>query len=105
MRRRDKFEIIASILKRAQNGTGKTRLVYETNLNFTMLKKYVQILTEKGFIYSSNGHLYTTMKGIDFLEKYKELMMLWNLIEYEYPIPISDSDSETMDERKFSKIH
>lgn len=102
--RRHKFEIIASILKRAKDGTRKTRLVYETNLNFTMLGKYMKILSEKGFINSSNGKLYTTMKGIEFLEKYDELMMLWHLIEFDRPTPISGPNSEEIGERKFSKI-
>ena len=102
--RRHKFEIIASILTRAKDGTRKTRLVYETNLNFTMLGKYTKILSDKGFINSSNGKLYTTMKGIEFLEKYDELMMLWNLIEFDRPTPISGPNSEIIGERKFSKI-
>jgi len=102
--RRHKFEIIAHILTRAKGGTRKTRLVYETNLNFTMLGKYMKPLSEKGFINSSNGKLYTTMKGIEFLEKYDELMTLWNLIEFDRPTPISGPNSETIGERKFSKI-
>ncbi len=102
--RRDKFEIIASILTLAKNGARKTPLVYQTNLNFSMLRKYTQILAEKGFINSSNDKLYTTMKGIEFLEKYEELMMIWNLVAIDVPIPVSDLNSGNEVERKFSKI-
>ena len=69
-----------------------------------MLGKYMKTLSEKGFINSSNGKVYTTMEGIEFLEKYDELMMLWNLIEFDGPTPISGPNSETIGERKYSKI-
>lgn len=102
--RRHKFEIIANILTQAKDGTRKTRLVYETNLNFTMLGKYVKTLSEKGFINSSNGKLYTTMKGIEFLEKYDELMTIWNIVALDAPIPASDLNSGNVVEEKFRNI-
>jgi len=94
--RRDKFEIIASILNKARDGTKKTRLVYETNLNFTMLRKYMHVLSERGFVIATNGRIYTTMKGIEFLEKYEELMGMWNFLEKEKTIEESSIKLETI---------
>ncbi len=59
----------------------------------------MKTLSEKGFINSSNGMFFTTMKGIEFLEKYDELMMLWNLIEFDRLTPISGPDLETIGAR------
>ena len=41
----------------------------------------MHVLSERGFVIATNGRIYTTMKGIEFLEKYEELMMMWNFLE------------------------
>ena len=78
MGRRHRLDIFADILRLAKNGTKVTRLVYQANLNFTIIKKYLQKLTEKGFVESFDGHICTTEKGSEFLKKYEELMVLFN---------------------------
>jgi len=76
MARRHRLDIFAEILRLARNGTKVTRLVYQANLNFTIIKKYLQVLTEKGFVESFNGHICTTERGFEFLEKYEEMMVV-----------------------------
>ena len=77
MGRRHRLEIVADILRKATGGIQKTQLVYHTNINFTLLKKYQGVLTEKGLIESANGQIYATEAGLEFLRKYEELMKIW----------------------------
>jgi hypothetical protein len=37
-------------------------------------------LTEKGFIDTKNGKIFTTDEGRNFLNKYEELMMNWAML-------------------------
>jgi len=83
--RRHRMEIVADILRNARGGIQKTQLVYLTNINFTLLKKYQSILVEKGLIESTNGQIYTTEAGIKFLRKYEELMKIWRSFEIQRP--------------------
>jgi predicted transcriptional regulator len=85
VRRRHRMEIVAEILRNAVGGIQKTQLVYLTNINFTLLKKYQNILADKGLIESMNGQIYTTEEGIEFLRKYKELMNIWTNFEIQSP--------------------
>jgi len=81
MARRHKLDIMAEILRLSMAGTRKTRLVYLANLNFTILRKYLKLLEEKGFVYTYNSLIHTTPEGAEFLKQYEELMMSWDLME------------------------
>jgi predicted transcriptional regulator len=93
--RRSELEIIADILKAAEEGSRKTRLVYRTNLNFKLLKRYLRKLLEYGFIRIEDGFIRiegrfytTTSKGAQFLDNYRQLMF-----------PLKEIDSKRIDER------
>ena len=74
--RRDKIDIIADILKITLHGAKKTHIVYKANLNFTVLKKYITGLEEKGLLMKIDGrHYMTTQKGSQFLERYMKLFV------------------------------
>lgn len=77
MRRRHRLDIFVEVLRLAEKGAKMTRLVYQTNSNFTVMKDYLQILVKKGFIESINGHIYTTDKGFEFIDKYEALMRVY----------------------------
>ena len=81
MSRRHKLDIFADILRLAVDGTKTTRLVYKANTNFTKIKDYLQTLSERGLIELHDGHLRTTDKGIEYLEKYEKLMLVFNSFE------------------------
>lgn len=104
MKRRSRFEIVADILDMAKEGTKKTRLVYETNLNFSMLGKYLKILSEKGLVFSEDGEILATVRGLELLEKYEELMMIWNMTDVEEPIRGYNNKFSTVSNGKSSKI-
>jgi len=86
--RRNELEIIADILEAAEVGLRKTRLVYRTNLNFKVLKRYLRKLLEYGFIRIEGRFYTTTSKGAQFLENYRQLMF-----------PLKEIDSKRSDER------
>ena len=71
--RRSELDICADILEAASIGVRKTRLVYGTNLNFTLIKVYLKKLIGWSFIEERGGVYYTTDKGKGFVENYKEL--------------------------------
>ena len=43
-------QIMAQILELCKDGVGKTRIVYNLNLNFGTADRYLGMLQEKGFI-------------------------------------------------------
>ncbi len=49
-RRRSNIEIIAEMLKVGENGAGKTKIMYNANLSYTQIQKYLGYLTSQGFI-------------------------------------------------------
>ena len=81
------MEIVADILRNAKDGTQKTQLVYLTNINFTLLKKYQSILVERGLVEATDGQICTTEAGIEFLRKYEELMKMWIKLDIQKPAP------------------
>ncbi|KAA0003979.1 MAG: response regulator [Thermoplasmata archaeon] len=77
IKKRDSLSIIASILSHALYGTGKTQLVYKTNLNFGVMKKYLNFLMKNGLlsphIFQGNTKYKTTEKGVLFLKELRRL--------------------------------
>jgi predicted transcriptional regulator len=77
-RRRSEVQILTDILNISLNGVKITRLMYQANLSYATLRKYLlatmkQKLVEK--FNSSDGSVeyYTTEKGKIFLRKLKEV--------------------------------
>jgi PAS domain S-box-containing protein len=76
---RDLVDIYADILRAANGGISKTRLVSRANLNFPRLEKYLDILVEEGLLEVKDGPsptYSTSEKGLKFLERYEELKSL-----------------------------
>ncbi len=68
---RDFLTIIADILKAAHPSASKTRIMHNANLSFQLLKKYLALTINAGFI-ETNGTTYTlTPHGQHFLNRYK----------------------------------
>lgn len=69
-RKRTNFEVSADILKVAIGGAKKSHIVYQANLNFAIIKEYLEDLATSGLLtVPVNGSkLYTTTdKGIAFV--------------------------------------
>ena len=48
--RRSNIEIIAEMLKVGENGAAKTKIMYNANLSYTQVQKYLGFLMSQGFI-------------------------------------------------------
>ena len=67
MKKRDRWQICACILREARKPLGKTRLMYRCDLAWSTLMAYLPVLVEKGLV-SVNSRLYaTTEKGEEWL--------------------------------------
>ncbi len=75
--RRNDLDICADILQVAKAGAKKTQIVYQANLNFKIVKKYLSRLIDTGMLSDAQeSRLYTTTnRGITFLEQYAELVI------------------------------
>ena len=48
--RRSSIQIIADMLHTGENGAGKTKIMYNSNLSYTQIQKYMTFLLTHGFI-------------------------------------------------------
>ena len=48
--RRSDFEIIADMLKVGENGAGKTKIMYNANMSYSQIQKYLGYLIGQGLI-------------------------------------------------------
>ncbi len=72
--RRTETEIIVAILESTEEPINKTAIVYKTNINFKLAKKYLDMLQAKGLIEKNPENKYQiTDKGKSYLRKAKEL--------------------------------
>jgi len=75
--KRSRYGIILAILQVTVNGATITKIVYGANINFKMAQKYLEYLTENGFIEiyekDSKKCYRKTEKGLKFQKKLEEL--------------------------------
>ena len=79
MGRRSRVEIIADILKAAIEGSNKTRLVYSTNINFTVVNESLELLVERGFVEVLGKRYFTTESGLEFIRIFDKMSGLLDL--------------------------
>jgi len=72
--RRNDLDICADLLKVAMDGAKKTQLVYRANLNFKIVKKYIERLSENGLLVYVNRSYFTTERGSKFVNRYHEFV-------------------------------
>lgn len=79
-KRRDKLCIIAEILEIAREGTLKTQIMYRANLSFAQLNGYIKFMLKIKLIEKAERkgkEIYvTTQKGLEFLQRQRELTEL-----------------------------
>ena len=75
-KRRTNDQIFSEILKICVNGAGKTKIVYQANLNFRTAKPYLDKLMNNGFIEAvrdgSKVIYKTTPKGLDLKGRFDQ---------------------------------
>ena len=78
MVKRDRLEIMAEILGLCSEPRTKTHVMYGTNLSWKMLQYYLSELQSRGLleVHDKSTRYVTTKRGLDFLDKWKELKEL-----------------------------
>ena len=76
IRRRNDFDICADILRVAKGGAKKTRIVYQTNLNFKVVKGYLKSLMERGLLTFREPRYFATDKADSYIARYEALKHL-----------------------------
>ena len=67
MARRNSFQVARDILVVADDGATKTQLVYQANLNFKVVKKYLRDLIVKALMVQDGKLYHTTDEGRAFI--------------------------------------
>ena len=83
-RRRSNIEIIAEMLKVGENGAGKTRIMYNANLSYAQIQKYLGFLMNQGFVDkmemgNPSVTYQVTESGLKLLESINSLMQMLGL--------------------------
>ena len=69
------MEIIADLLSAVQRRSKKTHIMYESNLGYNLLMKYLNLLLENNLVRKREDEKYEiSSKGEQFLEEYKILL-------------------------------
>jgi predicted transcriptional regulator len=78
MVKRDRIEIMAEILDLCSEPRTKTHVMYGTNLSWKMLQHYLSELQtlELLEVHNDSTKYVATMRGREFLEKWRELQQL-----------------------------
>jgi predicted transcriptional regulator len=72
---RGKLDIVGEILVIASVKARKTRIMYQANLSFVQVERYLQSLLENGLVESFDGAFYLiTPKGKEFLQTHTEYL-------------------------------
>jgi predicted transcriptional regulator len=72
------MEILAEILQVVRNGARKTRIMYQANLSFSLMKRYLDYALEAELIATppeNNCYYFATPKGREFLERYDKYLL------------------------------
>ena len=70
---RDRLQIIADILSVADARARKTRIMYQANLSYRLLCRYLDEVVDAGLVKSASHDCYVlTAKGKEFLVRHEE---------------------------------
>lgn len=70
---RDKIAILRDICEVAGNRCNKTRIVYGANLNFKIVKGYLDALVSNGLVVEDRGEYLTTAKGFNYVKNVRDV--------------------------------
>lgn len=72
---RSKLEIVRDMLSATSEKTKKTRMMYQANLSYCQLEKYLKNLLEGGLVECDDDSFYLiTWKGKEFLQMYTDYL-------------------------------
>jgi len=74
-RYRSRLEIIADVLGVVRDGARKTRIMYQANLSYQLLTRYLKDMLELGLVRIEDEATYElTLKGHELLDRSKEYL-------------------------------
>ena len=72
-RYRSGLEIAVDVLSIASAKSKKTKIMYQANLSYRLIEKYMKSLLDRGLLVCDDGaHYLTTARGKEFLQMYLE---------------------------------
>jgi len=72
-RYRSGLEIAVDVLSIASEKSKKTKIMYQANLSYRLIEKYMRSLLERGLLVcDDSSHYLTTARGKEFLQMYLE---------------------------------
>lgn len=71
------------VLRAADKGARKTRIMYVANLSYRLLEKYLRQTLNVGFLCFDGGNYDLTEKGREFLERYCQFSSKYSELERE----------------------
>lgn len=75
---RDRHDITFEILQKSKSGKNKTELMRDVNLSYSLAKRYLDRLIEKGLLKVDSKHRFVTSdKGLKFLEECEQCPLFW----------------------------
>lgn len=81
-RYRNRLRIIADILRIASNGAKKTRIMYQANLSYRLLCRYLEdVVNARLVTFEKEDSYVLTSKGKEFLERFSEYHKQCNQLE------------------------
>lgn len=88
---RDSLSIVAAILEAVNPEASKTRIMYQANLSFSVLKKYLDGVICVGFVRVEASKYKLTREGREFLrayrnfyDRYRDAQKLLEAMEFEH---------------------
>jgi predicted transcriptional regulator len=73
-KKRNREEIVASIIGTAMNGSTKTNIMNKSCLSFSQLNNYLSYTLSAGLIYLDlTGKYFASAKGREYLKRFEEL--------------------------------
>lgn len=80
---RTSLDIVASILHCIKDGARKTQIMYQANLSYVLLVKYLKKILRADLVYFDNNYYRLTTKGQQFLERFDDFSSRRFLFEKE----------------------
>ena len=107
---RDRLQILAHVLQEALNGSGKSRIMYRSNLSYRSLEKYLRLLLDmkclKEVKTGKSTNFRTTTKGRGFLEAYGNLRAYMSPSgEKSLELQTKDNSEKAADVRPISQLN
>ena len=102
-RYRRRLEIVADVLDVVRDGAKKTRIMYQANLSYRLLTRYLKEVVSFGLVRVEEDGLYElTAKGYDYLQAFKGYRE--RRVEVEEQLNDVD-DEKTLLENRFLNAH